>query len=613
MKDEKYWNDSEQHSERMMSSKNFEYISDEIGEKYLKWKERDIIFINAPTGSGKSYFMLHIFLKHLMTKGKKMLYLVNRKILKQQLEEELTEVREELFRETGHIDVDVADYIVISTYQRIENRLKENMNNLPALNQCFDCVVYDECHYFYADSNFNTSTELSYLYLRQAFQKKLQIYISATPDKIKEDIGKYMRVYQEKEEKNAAVESITDPIKERVKKYSIDSNYKYIRLSVFEKIEDLTDRIRCSIDEKKEKWLIFVDSIDRGKNLQKELLKNKKEAEKEVIFLDAHYRKEESTWEATEEIAKEKFSSRRVIISTAVMDNGVSFHDLELRNLVVLADEREIFIQMLGRKRKDGGKVNLYICKQNAEHFKSRKRHVEEVLKCYEHYKKNLERIDCASSQWYYGEPVRERYVEDRWNKNHDGCMLQQQYILNGLMTNDVSNRCIREFCYALDGLLIRNKFSIKRCLDLKLFYDDMIEKIEKDEYAFVKQQAEWLGVSEDEQESIICEAKGSIDKENLKILRQAIQEKLNESMNKEENIKWKLSIKDVIIYFLKKDDKYKDSEEKYIKKNDNPFTKEKFARCMKAAELPYIMEVKHRNKECQETFYIISEMPGSE
>ena len=79
------------------------------------------------------------------------------------------------------------------------------------------------------------------------------------------------------------------------------------------------------------------------------------------------------------------------------------------------------------------------------------------------------------------------------------------------------------------------------------------------------------------------------------------------------ENIKWKLSIKDVIIYFLKKDDKYKDSEEKYIKKNDNPFTKEKFARCMKAAELPYIMEVKHRNKECQETFYIISEMPGSE
>ena len=79
------------------------------------------------------------------------------------------------------------------------------------------------------------------------------------------------------------------------------------------------------------------------------------------------------------------------------------------------------------------------------------------------------------------------------------------------------------------------------------------------------------------------------------------------------ENIKWKLSIKDVIIYFLKKDDEYEDSEEKYIKKNDNPFAQKKFARCMKAAGLPYTMEVKNKNKECQETLYIISEMSDSE
>ena len=426
----------------------------------------------------------------------------------------------------------------------------------------------------------------------------------------------YMDKYWEKEEKNTSIGAIVKPIRGRIKEYGMDSNYNYIQLFVFEKIEDLTDTIRQSVDEKKEKWLIFVDDIDRGRNLQRELLKNQKDVEKEnVIFLDAHYRKEESTREAAEEIIKERLSSKRVIISTAVMDNGVSFHDLALRNIVILADEKETFIQMLGRKRKDESKVSLYICKQNAEHFKRRKRHVKEALECYERYKENLKSIDYAFGSQKYGEPVRERYVEDRLNsnRNYSVCLGYQQYVLNGLLTNEISNKYIREFCYALDGLLIRNKFSIKRYRDLKLFYKDMIEKIEEDEYAFVKQQAEWLGFSEDEQESIICDAKGSVDEENLKILRRAIQEKLNKPMNKQENIEWKLSIKDVIIYFLKKDDEYEDSEEKYIKKNDNSFAQKKFARCMKAAELPYTMEVKNKNKECQETLYIISEMPDSE
>lgn len=616
MTKEKNWEDSERCSEEMMSLRNSRYISERIGEEYRGWGGRDIIFITAPTGSGKSYFMLHILLKHFVkNNGWRMLYLVNRKILKEQLEEELKKVQDEFYKETGQVDVDIRRNITILTYQCIENGLKENMQGCMRFIQNFNCVVYDECHYFYADSNFNTSTELSYLCLRQEFIEKLQIYISATPEKIKEDMKEYMSKFLKKEEKNMSLGAIVTPIEKRIKEYSMDSNYKYIQLSVFKEIENLTDTIRWSVNEKKEKWLIFVDSIDRGKNLKRELLKNKKDIEEEdVIFLDTHYRKEESTREAAEEIAKEKLSSKKIIISTAVMDNGVSFHDLKLRNIVILADEKETFIQMLGRKREDGSSVNLYICKQNAEHFKSRRRHVEEVLECYERNKKNLESIDCAFRQ-VHGAPVRERYVEERQNlcRNYYACLMQQQNVLNELLTNDASSAYIREFCYALDGLLIRNKFSIRRCLDLKSFYNDIIEKMEKDEYAFVKQQAEWLGFSEKAQERIIRKVKGSVDKENLKILKQAVEEKLNKPMSKQENIEWKLSIKDVIIYFLKKDDKYKDDEEKYIKKNDNPFTKEKFARCMKAAGLPYIMDVRKKSKENEETLYVISEMSGSE
>ncbi len=115
MEEEKYWNDSEGHLGRMIFPKNVEYISDKIGEEYQNWEAREIIFITAPTGSGKSYFMLHIFLKYLIQKGGKMLYLVNRKILKEQLEEELEEVQDEFYKVAGWSDVNVKAHIDIVT------------------------------------------------------------------------------------------------------------------------------------------------------------------------------------------------------------------------------------------------------------------------------------------------------------------------------------------------------------------------------------------------------------------------------------------------------------------------------------------------------------------
>ena len=35
-------------------------LSEEIGEKYIEWKDGDCIFISSPTGSGKTYFIINI-------------------------------------------------------------------------------------------------------------------------------------------------------------------------------------------------------------------------------------------------------------------------------------------------------------------------------------------------------------------------------------------------------------------------------------------------------------------------------------------------------------------------------------------------------------------------
>lgn len=47
------------------------YLTGEIGEQYRDWKSTDIILVTEPTGSGRSYFVLHTLLKHAIGRGQK--------------------------------------------------------------------------------------------------------------------------------------------------------------------------------------------------------------------------------------------------------------------------------------------------------------------------------------------------------------------------------------------------------------------------------------------------------------------------------------------------------------------------------------------------------------
>ena len=55
------------------------YLADEIGDEYKNWKNGNIVLINAPTGSGKTTFIIEKFLARELNQGRKILYLVNRK------------------------------------------------------------------------------------------------------------------------------------------------------------------------------------------------------------------------------------------------------------------------------------------------------------------------------------------------------------------------------------------------------------------------------------------------------------------------------------------------------------------------------------------------------
>ena len=215
------------------------YVADKIQMEYKEWEPGKIILITASTGRGKSYFILHTYLKWAISNNLRILYLVNRKILQKQLKEEIKEI--EICGEFGLGLIDINEYIHIDTYQSIENSLK-NFGALEKLKWMdkFQVVVCDECHYFYADSNFNTGTELSYLAVKEIFARKVRIFISATMEKIKD----YIISDQLKPEEN----TIDNIFKRKgYKEYALRESYENVDLHILEDENALVEKMRENI------------------------------------------------------------------------------------------------------------------------------------------------------------------------------------------------------------------------------------------------------------------------------------------------------------------------------------------------------------------------------
>lgn len=342
------------------------YVDNEIGNEYKTWTDRQIVFITSPTGSGKTHFILYTLLSYIIEQKGRLLYLVNRKVLKMQLEEELkNKVEWEMRNRFDNVSLKIEDYIRVMTYQSIEKSIKSNSSkDIIEFLKLFNWVVYDECHYFYMDSDFNTNTEVSYDCLRREFIGKRQIFMSATMDKIKKFILNRKPTLLPRLE--SGLETVMHMAS--VKEYTIPFNYDYINLHVLKNIDHLIEHIEASNGSSGMKWLIFVDKKDLGLELKERLISQQTKTQnndiedmgkntlcdKDVVFVDADYAKDQQAENAVNNITRQSYSNEKIIISTSVMDNGISFQDRDLRNIVICADTQETFIQMLGENGKTG-------------------------------------------------------------------------------------------------------------------------------------------------------------------------------------------------------------------------------------------------------------------
>ncbi len=429
------------------------WVTDEIGTDYERWQENDKIFIAAPTGSGKSTFVLMTLLPYMARQNKRILYLVNRRILQAQIKEEISK------RYVGAMNI--KEHIRVETYQTLEKAIQRIVyqggfkfqtyaaEGYSALAdwETFDCVVCDEAHYFLADSNFNASTIVSFRWIMDKCWNKINIFISATIDDLRNYVRDYMvngrwlctEVYRYLMPMEALIGGYcTDAtlgldsqekgrIKAQKRNYEMEKDYGFIEVGIINDKNDIPDLVK----DGNSKWLIFVDNIEFGNQLKRDLkksLKGKKweSAKSEIVVVTAEYESDESAYRQVDKIAKKKEFSARILITTSVMDNGISIADVKLRNIIVFADTETEFIQMLGRKRDDSERVKLYILRRDREHFANRLRNIIKLQKIAEDYqRKFVERISRPLEQIY-------GYVQQERKKPRDE--IKEEYLIVNLL-----------------------------------------------------------------------------------------------------------------------------------------------------------------------------------
>lgn len=540
------------------------YVSEVIKEEYKEWKPGQVIFLSAHTGAGKTFFILNELLEFAAISGKRILYLVNRSILKEQIEEKInTEVRNKLRRNKNIKSENLAKIIEVKLYQTIESECKKNPDY--KIQEEYDYIIADEAHYFLEDSMFNTYTQLSYDWIMGKRYDVVLIFISATIDRMKKYIWEENTVKENDNLVGSHIKLIRgnfDPDVD-IKSYEMKADYSYVKVSLLKKIEEITELV----EKDKSKWLIFVDNIEKGKTIEKSL----KKEEIDVAFITAESKKDRELLGIVQKINTREKYEQRVLIATSVMDNGISIKDLDLRKLIIMAMTREQFIQMLGRKRvtSDMQKLEVYILLREKECFR----------KCL---------VECEKRQRFISEA-------EKYNFQMDISVVLEQ-----ILESNVFLQCVKNICYVDQRKVVFSKLAIAQYDYLYKYYKGMVERFEKEGgTAFLREQLEWLGRKEAEQE--IKELTKTLFDQISKI----IEEYKNRELNAEENKEMRERIKSYISQVIgccADHESYPDEEIKSIMKelgkpsNERTLSNKNFNKIMEILNLNYQMTKPNRS-----------------
>ena len=479
-------------------------LSGILGSRYKDWKERDVIFIYVSTGVGKTFFSVEDLSEWAMKQEVEIAILVNWRLLRGQLWRDIQEHDLRMNRRKV--------YLHLFSYQQLEGEGEEAKQCREILMRC-RYIVCDECHYFLMDALFNPGVQRSFDFITTLYKDAALIFMSATMERIRPllekrilelhkcqmaECEKEMQEYDDRiydscqYKRNGEQRSLTEAwekyeeakesweYQEKIEFY--ESQMALPQVREYHYIRDMADKITAKYFQTEEeladlivggslpgKWLVFVAAKKFGKKMREELIARGADAKK-IVYIDAEYDVFSATDESVQKRAREEVHNIvqtgrlqcQILITTSVLDNGVNIKDSQVTNIVLMTEDEDEFIQMLGRRRftSENETINLFIFMGNPCLFSKRAR----------------------------------TYFQISWKLcNNRDIYLPDAYKM--LMEDPEKNTNMLSSYYDFDGWTHHsNELAIEAVRMRCLYYRKLVRGLEGDKYFFLKEQMRWLG-----------------------------------------------------------------------------------------------------------------------
>lgn len=298
--------------------------------------------------------------------------------------------------------IDMEGNVGVLTYQQLSEALKRG-DGVDAFLKGFDIVVCDECHYFYADSDFNG---LGTYVLLQALVKaaffKTMIFMTATLKEVLPILENILQQCQEKialENPEMNIENFK--YNQDIYNFSKFADFSRFTCSYFVDAESLAAEIAKS----EKKTLVFIDDSLKANALKNHLTKKLQVSPDDIRVLSAQIMEENPNDRLLREISAGNRLPVKILITTSVLDNGVSIHDPDVGNVVIATESRISFLQMLGRVRGElSEEIRLFLYPRETSYYEKRVQQYTEKMMNFHKLDRimlNSRKFELISTGWY--------------------------------------------------------------------------------------------------------------------------------------------------------------------------------------------------------------------
>lgn len=352
----------------------------------------------------------------------------------------------------------------------------------------YDVVICDEAHYFYGDSDFNADGTYALLQkiILSCFYKCI-IMITATFSEVKPLVEMTYKKCAEKlsQKENVGIHFSRFKYENSVYDFQAWSDYSRLTCLYTYDVETLAEKIASS----EKKTLVFIDDKQKAEAFKKMLIKTNGVKDNEVFLLNAQVMDERIHDEVIQALAVQHKVRPKIIITTSVLDNGISIHDEDVGNIVIATDSRVSFIQMVGRIRAESTRqCNLYIFPRDFRYYEKRISQYEEKMRWYEE-------LDEGNLDLYALELLRYGWI----GKDGKAEFLRNAIVITDKSTEYYTERKSSVYIQRGEVTLAVNEFAKEKTgnmlLAMKRFYKLSLQSPER----VAQEQIGWLGKKPEE------------------------------------------------------------------------------------------------------------------